>query len=172
VQPEDVLAYVAAIAAHPGYTERFREDLEVPGARIPLTADPQLWTRALEVGRRILWLHAYGERYVDAEAGRPARIPRLPAGDRPRCFEEIPDTPEDMPDGKRIRLGKLLIWGFSGSGWRRWSATRVFADEELAALRRFPEIGGEELLRFFALAPVDVRFVRLASCIRQGSLGM
>ncbi len=38
-------------------------------------------------------------------------------------------------------------------------ATRVFADQELEALRRFPEIGREELFRFFTLTPVDVAFV-------------
>lgn len=38
-------------------------------------------------------------------------------------------------------------------------ATQVFADEELARLRRFPEIGREELFRFFTLAPADAAFV-------------
>ncbi|PZG56348.1 hypothetical protein C1I98_01585 [Spongiactinospora gelatinilytica] len=100
VEPEDVLAYIAAIGSHPGYSERFREDLEVPGARIPLTADPRLWSRGVKIGRRVLWLHTYGERYVDADAGRPAGVPRLPAADRPQCVEEIPDTPDGMPDGR------------------------------------------------------------------------
>ena len=35
----------------------------------------------------------------------------------------------------------------------------VFTDEELEGLRRFPEIGREELFRFFTLAPADVVFV-------------
>ena len=35
----------------------------------------------------------------------------------------------------------------------------MFTDEELEALRRFPEIGREELFRFFTLAPADVAFV-------------
>jgi hypothetical protein len=38
-------------------------------------------------------------------------------------------------------------------------ATRVFADEELARLREFPEIGREELFRFFTLSPSDLAFV-------------
>ena len=38
-------------------------------------------------------------------------------------------------------------------------ATQVFADEELERLRGFPEIGREELFRFFTLAPADVAFV-------------
>ncbi len=35
----------------------------------------------------------------------------------------------------------------------------VFTDEDLKALRRFPEIGREELFRFFTLAPADVAFI-------------
>jgi hypothetical protein len=35
----------------------------------------------------------------------------------------------------------------------------VFTYEELEGLRRFPEIGREDLFRFFTLAPADVAFV-------------
>ncbi|WP_369394789.1 DUF4158 domain-containing protein [Streptomyces sp. CG1] len=38
-------------------------------------------------------------------------------------------------------------------------ATRVFADDELARLRGFPEINKEELIRFFTLTPADVGFI-------------
>jgi hypothetical protein len=36
---------------------------------------------------------------------------------------------------------------------------RVFADEELARLREFPETGREELFRLFTLSPADLAFV-------------
>ena len=35
----------------------------------------------------------------------------------------------------------------------------MFADEELERLRGFPEIGEDELFRFFYLTPADVAFV-------------
>lgn len=38
-------------------------------------------------------------------------------------------------------------------------ATQVFTDEELEGLRRFPEIGREQLFRFFTLTPAEVAFV-------------
>jgi hypothetical protein len=38
-------------------------------------------------------------------------------------------------------------------------ATRVFADQELEALRKFPKIGRDELFRFFTLTLVDVAFI-------------
>jgi hypothetical protein len=38
--------------------------------------------------------------------------------------------------------------------------TRVFADEELARLREFPEISREELFRFFMSTPAHMRSSR------------
>ena len=37
--------------------------------------------------------------------------------------------------------------------------TPVFTDEEPESLRRFPEIGREELLRFFTLTPAGSAFI-------------
>lgn len=71
LEPEDILAYVAAIAAHPAYTERFLEQLRVPGVRVPLSDDRTLWAQAIRLGRRVLWLHTYGERCIDPAADQP-----------------------------------------------------------------------------------------------------
>ncbi|MFF3614647.1 type ISP restriction/modification enzyme [Streptomyces sp. NPDC002580] len=114
VTAEDLVSYIAAITSHPAYSDRFKDDLEVPGARVPFTADVTLWTRAVELGRNVLWLHTYGERFSDPRAGRPAAPmrPRLPEGRRPVNQESIPDTVEGMPtdlwldqDSKVLRIG-------------------------------------------------------------------
>lgn len=96
VSPEDLLAYIAAVTAHSGFTERFSDDLRTPGIRVPLTAEPAVWHDAVAVGRRVLWLHTRGERYADASDGRPSGPPRVTGDDRPLLLEPI--TPEPMPD--------------------------------------------------------------------------
>lgn len=83
VGAEDLFAYIVALAAHPAYIERFRADLATPGLRIPLTADAQTFFAAAALGRRVVWLHSFGERMADASAGRPAQAPRLPPERRP-----------------------------------------------------------------------------------------
>lgn len=113
VVAEDLLAYIAAIASHPEYTARFQEDLEVPGARIPLTADPCLWERAVAIGQRVLWLHTYGERYADETVGRPYGRVLLPR-DRPRCVAEIPDDAEAMPEKLAYDPVTQDLWVGSG----------------------------------------------------------
>lgn len=100
VAAEDFLAYLAAVAANPAYTARFQNDLAQPGLRIPLTARPKLFAQAVELGRRVIWLHTFGERFADAKANRPPGPPRLPKERAPRIPKKgaIPDDAASMPD--------------------------------------------------------------------------
>lgn len=132
VSAEDVMAYLAAIAAHPGYVARFAADLIQPGLRIPLTADPALFAEAAQLGREVIWLHTFGERFADPRQGRPAGPPRLPEGARPGipAAGAIPATPEGMPAtitydpaSRRLHLGAGYVdnvppevWAYEVSG--------------------------------------------------------
>jgi hypothetical protein len=111
VTAEDLMAYVAAVAAHPGFTARFQDDLAQPGLRIPLTASGKLFAKAVELGRTIIWLHTFGERYVDPKNGRPAKPPRLAKEKSPRipAAGAIPQGPESMPDEIRYDASKKRL---------------------------------------------------------------
>jgi len=61
ITASDMLAYVAGVVAHPGYTRTFADELTTPGIRVPITCDPDLWTEAVAVGEQVIWLHTYGE---------------------------------------------------------------------------------------------------------------
>lgn len=115
VTPEDVFAYVAGVMAHPAFTARFREDLLRPGLRLPLTADASLFAEAVALGREVIWLHTYGERFVDAAAGRPKGPPRMAreiaptipaAGAIPPAPEPLPDEMRYEPETGRLHVGK------------------------------------------------------------------
>jgi hypothetical protein len=127
VSAEDFLAYLAAVAANPAYTARFQSDLTQPGLRIPITAQPKLFAKAVELGRRVIWLHTFGERFDDAKAGRPKGPPRLPKGQAPRISKDgaIPDTAEAMPDDigydeakRRSMIGTGFIDKVPATVWR------------------------------------------------------
>lgn len=143
VSAEDVMAYAAAVAAHPYFTSRFTDDLRQPGLRIPVTEDPKLFAEAAALGRMIIWLHTYGERMAAPADGRPSGPPRLPTEERPAVPKEgtIPGAPEPLPetmeyDGseQRLHIGKGFIdnvpkavWDYEVSGknvLRQWFSYR------------------------------------------------
>jgi hypothetical protein len=127
VSPEDVLAYLACVAANPAYTARFQRDLAQPGLRIPFTMQPKLFRDAVEVGQRVIWLHTFGERYVDRKAGRKAGPPRLSNGKSPIISKagRIPDDPDSMPDEigydestQRLLVGAGFVDNVSAAVWQ------------------------------------------------------
>jgi hypothetical protein len=126
VTADDVMAYIAAVAAHPGFAARFRKDLATPGLRIPLTASSETFQEAAELGRTIIWLHTFGERMADAKKGRPAQPPRLPAGKAPRipAAGAIPQSSSAMPDKitydaakARLTVGEGYVEGATPAMW-------------------------------------------------------
>lgn len=84
------------------------------------------------MGRRVIWLHTFGDRIVDANQGRPSGPPRLPVGQRPSIPKDgaIPDDKHSMADSLGYDAGKnrLLVgngfienvtpamWSFAVSG--------------------------------------------------------
>ena len=139
----DVMAYIAAVMAHPAFTLRYQKDLVRPGLRLPLTADAALFAEAVTLGGEVIWLHCYGERFTNAAAGRPKAPPRLPKDVAPFIPVDgaIPSAPEPLPDdmdydaGKqRLVIGKGHIdnvtpamWGYEISGknvLRQWFSYR------------------------------------------------
>lgn len=105
---EDLVAYIAALTSHSAYTRRFAEELRSPGVRIPLTRSRALWMEAVRTGEEVLWLHTFGERYVDRAAGRPRRGPRASVGG-PVVRVRIPDTAEGMPEGFTYDEGRRTL---------------------------------------------------------------
>ena len=140
-----LMAYFAAVAAHPAYTARFRPDLVQPGLHFPMTADASLFAEAVDLGRQVIWLHCFGERFADPDAGRPNGAPRMPADERPVIPKDgaIPTDPERFPDridhdavARRLRVGDgyidnvpRAVWEYEVSGKQvlvQWFSYRRF----------------------------------------------
>ena len=96
--PGDLVYYLAALTGHPGYVRTFDEPLQQAGIRVPLTADPELWERAVQLGKQVVWLHTYGER------GEPLpgmeRLHQLPEGADYTLPYSIQDMGKTMPEKK------------------------------------------------------------------------
>lgn len=137
VTAEEVVAYIAAVAAQPAFTARFQDDLSTPGLRIPLTADHTFFNEAVTLGRTIIWLHTFGERMADLDADRPAQPPRLPPDRRPRvpAGGAIPADADSL--GYDAAKQRLLV----GSG---------FVDNVPPAVWKYEVSGKQVLVQWFS----------------------
>lgn len=97
VTPEDVAGYIAGVLGHPGYTERFHDELEVPGPRVPFTKDAALFQRAVDLGRQVIAFQTYAERFPEAIGTSKGQVPN----GRARVKIEIPDDPDRYPQNLR-----------------------------------------------------------------------
>ncbi len=120
------MAYLAAAMAHPAFTARFKADLVRPGLHVPLTADAKLFAEAVALGSEVIWLHCYGERFVDPAAGRPKGPPRLPKesapyipakGAIPGAPEPLPETMDYDPATRRLKIGKGYVENVTPEMW-------------------------------------------------------
>ncbi|WP_432075483.1 type ISP restriction/modification enzyme [Streptomyces wuyuanensis] len=148
-EPGDVLAWVAAAGRS---TAR--------GCEVPFTADPGVWTRGVELGRRLIGIQLRG--------ARGGERPRLPGGRRPYVRAAVPDRPVTMVydteeealllDGGRIAPVPAEAWDFRVGGARvleDWFARRTAEPPagSLEALRpsSWPQEWTSELLELITV---------------------
>ena len=93
ITPEDFFCYCYAVLSSPLYVEMFWDELEQPPPRLPITTDCQLFGRAVELGRKLVYLHTFGERKLPGGKGRYASI-----GGSARCEVATPTSAADYPN--------------------------------------------------------------------------
>lgn len=106
----------------------------------------------------MIWLHTYGERFVDATAGRPKGSPRLPKESAPFISAKgaIPGPPAPLPDTMeydaathQLQIGKGFVenvtpemWTYEVSGkqvvWHWFSYRRRDRSRPIIGDRRAP----------------------------------
>ncbi len=112
---EDLLAYVYALAGTAAFGDRFNDELaESAGPiHIPITADPDLFWRAVTLGRDLLWWHTWGERFA------PDGQSRLPEGQAVEVepVEGMPDDFDYDPESQTLTVGTGAFGAVSPEAW-------------------------------------------------------
>lgn len=93
VIPEDFFAYIYGLLAQPAFTERFANEFSRREIRVPISKDADLFRKGRSVGRRLLWLHSYGQRFVPRGYHR-GQIPKGMA----KCIKPVSDDPAVYPE--------------------------------------------------------------------------
>ncbi len=138
INTEDIFAYCYAILATSKYVEAFWDELTIPGPQIPITKDHKKFEQVSSLGRKLIWLHTYGERFVPSGL-KPGIVPQGTA----RCKVGTPAVAADYPNEfsydyavQELHVGKGIfnhvrpeIWEFSVSGFevvKSWLSYRMF----------------------------------------------
>jgi hypothetical protein len=104
---EDFAAYVYALLGGQSYTQRFWNELETPSPRVPITKDAALFQKAANLGRHLIWLHTYGERFKlekssnDIPVGSAKAIKGISSD-----IEKYPESFEYRPVAQEIVVGE------------------------------------------------------------------
>lgn len=134
--PEDLFAYCYGVLAGGDYTTRFLDELDTPGPRIPLTSDPGLFAQMVEMGKNLLWLHTFGERFRDDGVRTDLSVP-----DEIEWIAPVRRMPETLGDCQFDSASETLfvgdgtlagvrdgVWQFEVSGLqvlRKWLGYRT-----------------------------------------------
>ena len=164
ISPEDLLAYVHALAGTAAFTERFEDELsEAAGPiHLPITADPDLFRQAVKLGSDLLWWHTWGERFAPTgQAHLPPSQARLltPVEGMPEKYHYDPDTQVLTVGTGTFGTVTLEVWNFKVSGLKvvnSWLGYRMKKrkgrkSSPLDDIRPTRWTQTDELLRLFAI---------------------
>ncbi len=123
VDAETLMAYCYAVLGTRSYMRRFDEEVRTPGPRIPFPRGAAVFQHAADLGRRLLWLHTFGER-----CGPSASLEGMAC-----CIEQLrqdyPTAWAYEPTSRMLRVGdgafgplSAEVWAYSVSGMRIVSA--------------------------------------------------
>ena len=137
IPAEDLFAYCYAVLANPSYVEKFWDELTIPGPRIPFTKDYKLFNRVASLGKKLIWLQTFGERFIPI-GNKKGEVSQGIA----RCKVGTPSDPSSYPEqfsydrtAQEIHIGMGIfdhvrpeVWDFSISGFevvKSWLAYRM-----------------------------------------------
>jgi predicted helicase len=103
VTPEDFAAYLYGLLAQPAFTARFAKELANCEVRVPLTADAALFQQVTAIGRTLLYLHTYGERFQSGQSW-PQNVTK--------CLKAVPSN--SLPEACRYDEAAKIIHVGSG----------------------------------------------------------
>jgi hypothetical protein len=130
-----LMSYCFGVLAGADYTSRFREELETPGPRIPLTGDPTIFDAVADHGERLIWLQTFGERFrahgrrdlkVAKEIRWTKKPTRIPADSRDYRYDPETETLH-VADGA-LQGVVPDVWAFEVSGMpvlKKWLGYRT-----------------------------------------------
>ena len=132
----DLVAYVYALLGGQSYTKRFWNELETPGPRVPVTKNGAIFAETARLGRKLIWLHTFAERFRGNGRGNelPQGVATMTKGVSsdpaayPQEYGYVPAKEEITVGDGRFGPVSAEVWEFEVSGLKvvqSWLAYRM-----------------------------------------------
>lgn len=103
VSEQDIIAYIYGLLSQPAFTKIFSNELNSREIRVPLTAVKDLFNQVVLLGRELLFLHTYGERFSEGQAWPKPAV---------KCLKAIPSG--ELPENYSYDSAKQVIFVDTG----------------------------------------------------------
>lgn len=166
---EQLFAYCYGLLATPSFVSKFWEELTIPGPRIPITLDADLFATVAEFGRHLLFLHTYGQRFASGDDtvgtiryGSARYTAQIPSNEYPESFSYNSSTGQLKVGGGAFENVPVDVWEYSLSGMKvldSWLGYRMkkragkSGGSPLDSIRptEWPDLEGKELLTLMSI---------------------
>lgn len=131
VSADDFAAYLYGILSCSSFVEEFHDELENRELRVPVSLDPDLFNEAVAIGRHLLFLHTFGERFGEGQTWPKSAIKcqkAVPSGRMPESYSYIEKRSVIAVDGGEFGPVPSAVWNFEVSGLKvvqSWLGYRV-----------------------------------------------
>jgi predicted helicase len=177
---QDLLAYCYALLASPDFVSTFWEELTIPGARIPITAEPELFASVRDFGKALIHLHTFGQRFPTAELFATVSSARYSTS---ISADAYPEKVSYNPSTRTITVGDGAftnvapeVWNFEVSGLRvvdSWLGYRLkkragkSSGSPLDAIRpsTWPDLDGSKLLGLLDMLETSISLQPTAAAL-------
>lgn len=131
ISADDFAAYLYGVLSCPSFVKKFHDELSNRELRVPISFDPCLFKEAIAIGRRLLFLHTFGERFGEGQTWPKSVIKcqkAVPSGRMPNNYSYIESRSLITVDGGEFGPVPSAVWDFEVSGLKvvqSWLGYRV-----------------------------------------------
>lgn len=119
ISSEDFAAYIYGVLSNPTFTSRFHEELANRELRLPITRNVELFNQMVAIGRRLLFLHTYGERFGENQTW-PTNVVKchkaVPSGCLPERYSFKEEISRVFVDTGEFGPVSAAVWNYEVSG--------------------------------------------------------
>ena len=128
IPQESLYHYLYSLLTTSHYIEHYNQELQMPGPKVPITKNLELFMAATKLGKQLICIHTFGERLSTARfrlEGQARRLEHLPSATHayPEKFIYAPETKIIWACRGRQRQAFVekvdsRVWNFSISGFK------------------------------------------------------